>query len=125
MPNTTLAINKCAWLYQSSSKVCNKNSVGEYCAYHKYLLKSSTGPQLCIGGCGKGIRGKYRICPDVVVILIDHSSNTVKERIVQSPLPKNSLNPEVLALPTNHHQIIQHLTSSSPIYNLNNNIFAL
>ena len=63
MSNKSLAINKCAWLYQSSSKICNKNSVDKYCSYHKYLLKSSTGPQLCIGGCGKGIRGKYKICP--------------------------------------------------------------
>ena len=63
MSKRALAINKCAWLYQSSSKICNRNSIEKYCYYHKYLLKSSTGPQLCIGGCGKGIRGKYRICP--------------------------------------------------------------
>ena len=64
MPNHTLAINKCNWLPQGAKKRCNKNSIGEFCGYHTMIAKQghSSGPQPCIGGCGTGIRGKYKIC---------------------------------------------------------------
>jgi len=64
MPNHLLAINKCSWLPQGAKTRCNKNSINEFCGYHAMIAKQghSSGPQPCIGGCGTGIRGKYKIC---------------------------------------------------------------
>lgn len=63
MPSATLAINKCSWLSQGSMVPCGKNSFGKFCGFHNFSARTGTpnGPQPCIG-CGRGVRGKYKIC---------------------------------------------------------------
>ena len=63
MVNSALAVNKCSWLIESSTRRCERRCCGRFCGPHNASAKQGNpdGPQPCIG-CGRGVKGKHPIC---------------------------------------------------------------
>ena len=55
------AYNKCQWLTMSSTYLCGKVCVAEYCKIHRALLRKGSITLPC-RVCGAGVMNKQKVC---------------------------------------------------------------
>ena len=53
--------NTCVWLRLSSTELCGKSCLGDYCKVHLLQLRKGSRTEPC-QGCGVGVVNKLRLC---------------------------------------------------------------
>jgi len=53
--------NQCQWLVLSSTELCERSCIGDYCKIHLARLRKGTGTKPCLI-CGKGVVNKFSLC---------------------------------------------------------------